>query len=328
MIEVAIVGAGQIGSRHLQALAQLGRDARVSVVDPVAESLATARGRFEEIDSSDQIGGLAMYASVEDLPPKLDVAIVATSANVRLQVVQELLRAASVSHLVLEKVLVQRTTDLDELSSLVATVPGGVWVNCPRRMFPVYQELRDLLAAKAPLELTVEGGPWGIGCNGIHFLDLAAFLAADRLVSVDVSQIDADVHEAKRPGIKELTGTLVADFEGATRVSMTAQQDAARPLVVAIRSHDGDVEVKVHEGERRLEYLSDSPAGVVKEHAIEFPYQSALTHRVVQDLCATGRCELTPLAESISLHRPLLRALHELFAQLDPDHQLDYVPVT
>ena len=52
MIHCAIIGAGQIGSRHLQALCQFEKPIRVDLVDPSDESLQTAQSRFEEVISS------------------------------------------------------------------------------------------------------------------------------------------------------------------------------------------------------------------------------------------------------------------------------------
>ncbi|NJM62856.1 MAG: alpha/beta hydrolase [Oscillatoriales cyanobacterium RU_3_3] len=50
------------------------------------------------------------------------------------------------------------------------------WVNCPRRMQPAYHKLRQDLHGHSPITMRVVGGGWGLACNGIHFLDLAAFL--------------------------------------------------------------------------------------------------------------------------------------------------------
>ena len=51
MIHCAIIGAGQIGSRHLQALCKLESPARVALVDPSDESLQTASDRYIEVDA-------------------------------------------------------------------------------------------------------------------------------------------------------------------------------------------------------------------------------------------------------------------------------------
>ena len=117
---LAIIGGGQIGSRHLQALAQLDRAAIVHVVDPNPASLATSRSRFEEARPHGSAVDLSMHESFGALPPALDVAIIATSADVRLEVLRQLLEITHVKYLILEKVLFQREREVKEAARLLS----------------------------------------------------------------------------------------------------------------------------------------------------------------------------------------------------------------
>ena len=47
--KIAIIGAGQLGSRHLQGLAQCNFDISIEVVEPYDLSRETAKKRYEEI---------------------------------------------------------------------------------------------------------------------------------------------------------------------------------------------------------------------------------------------------------------------------------------
>ena len=47
MINIAIIGAGELGSRHLQALAHLEEDATIQVVDSSEESRQITMERFD-----------------------------------------------------------------------------------------------------------------------------------------------------------------------------------------------------------------------------------------------------------------------------------------
>ena len=48
---IAVIGAGEVGSRHLQALALLKRPVKIFVVDPSNESLRIAKERFQQVCS-------------------------------------------------------------------------------------------------------------------------------------------------------------------------------------------------------------------------------------------------------------------------------------
>ena len=48
-VKIVLVGAGNIGSRHLQALALLDRDANIQVIDTLESSLKLAEERFNSV---------------------------------------------------------------------------------------------------------------------------------------------------------------------------------------------------------------------------------------------------------------------------------------
>ena len=62
MHQIAIIGAGQLGSRHLQGLAKLQLPCQVHVVDPSPKSLEVARQRFAETPPSPHVGGYFLVA--------------------------------------------------------------------------------------------------------------------------------------------------------------------------------------------------------------------------------------------------------------------------
>ena len=55
MINIAVIGAGQIGSRHLQALSQLNRLTNIQIVDPDYKSLERAREIFLQVQKNKNI---------------------------------------------------------------------------------------------------------------------------------------------------------------------------------------------------------------------------------------------------------------------------------
>jgi predicted dehydrogenase len=89
-----IIGAGQLGSRHLQGLLKLNVEQVIYVLDTSLDSLKISKAREEEIHHNNQIH----YFSEWDLLPKdFDLVIIATSANVRAKVVKQLIESSSVS---------------------------------------------------------------------------------------------------------------------------------------------------------------------------------------------------------------------------------------
>lgn len=316
MREFLLVGAGQLGSRHLQALAQFdAADMAISVVDPSPAALELARERLAQVTTSSRLRAVRYLPALADVPAdRIDFAVIATGANCRLAVLRELLATRAVRALLLEKVLFQSVAELDEASALLAASAVPAWVNCPRRQFPGYRTLRDRLAGEGALRLQVAGHNWGLACNAIHFIDLWAFLSGRHDYRLDAEGLGASF-PSKRPGFLEIAGRL-AGGDGETRFELAVSVDEAPASVqVDIDTEHFAIVVEEAAGRCRLTRKGD---GAVEDIAFPVLFQSQLTHLVATAALAGGAVPLTPFAESAALHRPLLAALLGAFRRQDP----------
>ena len=89
MKNIAIIGAGQIGSRHLQAMACLEGTAKVQLVDPSEEALKLSKERFFQVYQEDSKRiELKCHRAIDDLLGPIDLAIVATCSDIRAEVIK------------------------------------------------------------------------------------------------------------------------------------------------------------------------------------------------------------------------------------------------
>lgn len=313
---ILLVGAGQLGSRHLQALALLDEPASIQVVDPSGESLETARQRWSEVGGHDDVEFLMSMAGTA---PEVDVAIVATAADVRRRAIETMLDRVRPSYAVLEKVLFQHPDDFDSVAGLFANKGTRAWVNCPRRMWPFYQELRSKV--KPPVHMDVTGTNWGLACNAIHLIDLFAYLSGGKDYFLTPA-FDEGHMESKRAGFIELTGAVKADFGEAGEASIKSLASGETPFVIIIE--DADHNWKIEEGNgKAMVFVKNTGAGTEQE--VRVPFQSQLTNIVVTQLLSDGECPLTPYGESWALHLPLLSAISD---HLYGPGKVDKCPIT
>ena len=80
MKTIAIIGAGQLGSRHLQGLLKYKTQQDIYVLDPSQDSLKLARQRADEISHQHRVHFVADWTAI---PQNIELAIVATNSNVR-----------------------------------------------------------------------------------------------------------------------------------------------------------------------------------------------------------------------------------------------------
>jgi predicted dehydrogenase len=305
VIQLAIIGAGQIGSRHLQGLARLGRAAEVVLVDPNASALATARNHLAELAPPDSLR-VRFAQSLEEIPRVVDIAIVATNSDVRRSVIEHLLGRATVGALVLEKVLFQRLDDYDAIAALLEARAVNAWVNCARRMWPIYNELTAELRGASRVDAIVSGARWGIGSNAIHFLDLVAMLAGEDTLGVSELDLDPESIASKRAGFREFTGTLRGNLARGS-VTLSSHLEGGAPPAIHVASDR--LHCVVRERERTLVMANATTGWGWIERTIDAPLQSQLTHLLVAAIADTGTCPLTSFATSARIHKSLVAAL-------------------
>ena len=230
---ISVIGAGQLGSRHLQGILRLDATCEIHVVDPSIPSLEIARQRASEVPEHTR-HRLFFHQTIDALPDFLNYAIVATTADVRLPVLRVLLQNRTVSNLLLEKVLFQRKEDYAAAGEILEEAGTQAWVNCPRRAFPIYKTLQAFFDDDILRHMDVRGGEWGLGCNAIHFIDLIALMTGGNPEQISTQFLYPYLIDSKRKGFKEFIGTLSGNC-GTASFSLTAMPDISAPLLITFR---------------------------------------------------------------------------------------------
>lgn len=303
---ILLIGAGQLGSRHLQALALCTEPCNIFVVDPIRESLNISKSRFEEIAGFEKHNILYQTVINNLVEDHFDIAIVATNSNVRSKVIRELLQSKKVTNFILEKVLFQSVREFEEIGVLLEKSSSMAFVNCPRRMFDFYEELKSSIDMERPIQMEVIGNKWGLACNGIHFIDLFNYLSGDNITSWRNNLQDKYI-DSKRSGYVEFVGNLNGSTERGNSLSLTCYNDGA--LNTSIRISTSDKRIIIEESLGKVWIVEVNDALSVKQIPFSMTYQSQLTNVVVDQLFGTGHCQLTPFNTSSELHIPFIKTL-------------------
>ncbi len=318
-----IVGAGQLGSRHLQAFSNLSNNYKISIVDPSVDSLKVAEDRYLE-SASTTSPSVCFFDSIDALIEKeFLVVVIATSASVRLSVVRQLTENLKIQYLILEKVLFQSTEQLHEAQQLLTKAGIKAWVNCPRRQFIAYQQLKARYLKADSVSLTVNGSNWGLACNAIHFIDLWHYLSDFHSYNLKFES-NARIIDSKRNGYKELLGTLNASSDdGKHQLSLTCS-DYETSFLEIKANFDGDqVVLAEHQGD--IKWL-DKNEDILEVQPLKVLFQSELTDKVIHELLNTGDCSLTKFEVSKMLHAEFLSKIVDVFSISEKNNGL--APIT
>ena len=140
--KIVIIGAGQIGSRHLQGLTKSSKNFQVFVVDIDKKALRIAKKRYIEASKKKIDNNVSYHQSLSEIPDNLDFAIIATTANVRRSVIEKLLTKKTVRYLLFEKIVFQNSEDFLPIQCLLNDQGNKAWVNCTRRSYSYYKKLK------------------------------------------------------------------------------------------------------------------------------------------------------------------------------------------
>lgn len=303
MQHIVIIGAGQLGSRHLQGLIKLKTPLVLHILDPSEQAIINAKNRMAEVKERFVTHQIISHTSFETLPEQVELAIIATTADVRLKAMKSLCVVSKVRYLILEKVLFQNLQEYNDAKDLLNNHNIKCWVNCSRRAYSGYRQLKDFFVNDQLEFMQVDGGNWGLGCNSIHFLDLLSFLTNNCPSIVCASHLDAKFELSKRPGFIEFYGTLSGQV-GTCNFSFTSSENRVSKHLIMIRGQEKSIIID----ETLNSALKIFPD---KHELVEFivPYQSSLTTIVVESILDKGTCNLSSYEESMSIHTPLIRAL-------------------
>lgn len=307
MNNICIIGAGNIGSRHLQALKNVKLPLSVYIIDPSLDSLNLAKERYESFPNSiNSKHKLTFYQKTEELPRKIDLAIIATGSNVRKIVCEKLLNHASVKFMILEKLLFQKKEDYIFIQKLLKNKKCRAFVNCSMRTMPFYYKLKKEIR-NLPFNYFVTGSQYGLITNAIHYIDHMAFLAGSTAFTIDTNHLDSTPIESKRKGFLELNGILNVTFENGSFGSFTCFPNGNAPTVVEITS--STLRYISKESEKKAYVSQISKKWIWEEVDADILYQSQMTNTIVKQLLSKGTCQLVSFDESLKIHLTFLESL-------------------
>jgi len=323
MFKIYIIGAGQIGSRHLQALKKVKIPLDIIVIDPSKQSLAVSRQRYEEVSSARHSHIINYIREIPD-GQDIDLAIIATASNIRAKIIKNLLQKNTAQYLILEKLLFDKKNDYLVIEKIFSKLKIKAWVNCPTRIRPIYQKIQKEMSDRK-ISLRVTGSQWGLATNAIHYLDFVSDLAKESSYLINADYLDKKLLPSKRKDFLELSGTLYADFKNGSRCELTDYNSGSAPWLVEIFNEEKRYIIRQSDG--KVWESGAKNKWQWKEIIFKTPFISETTTGVVEDILKNGRCHLTPYSESAKIHlallEPLIKFLNKNFSK-----KYEYYPFT
>ena len=319
---IVIIGAGQIGSRHLQALKKVRVPLEITVIDPSEQSLAIAKQRYAEMPAGKHPHVINYFQKIP-CNQNIDLAIIATTSSMRANVIKKLLKKNRVRYFLLEKILFDKKSDYQAMEKVFSKSKIKAWVNFPTRIRPSFKKIKKELLDKN-ISFRVTGSQWGLVTNAIHHLDFVSYLVGSTNYTVNTNFLDKKPTSNKRKGFLELTGTLYANFKNGGQYECTSYAFGNAPHLIEVFNKDTRYIIL----DLNNAWVSNIKNGWKwKKVYFKTPLISETTTTVVENILKNGNCPLTPYEESIKIHLPLLEAL-KIFLNKNTKNKFTKYPFT
>lgn len=301
MKKIALIGCGDTGSRHLQALSKSKFPLDVYVIEPNQKSVEIAKKRLLEVGSNYR--NFKWFTDLSMIEEDFDLTIVATTANNRSDIIINLIEKKHKNFLI-EKIVCQSSKEYESIMQKINDYNCNAWVNLGRRYFPAYQEIQSVFKNSSKLSMSVTGGDFGLATNALHYIDLFSWLSGSYEVSLDGELLSDSILPNKRGDeFVEFTGII----GGKTQNCVFTLNDChmiGMPQIITIS--DGIKKIIIDETNEKTLFIN-----VQKQISFKLDIASNLNTRIIDDILDDNDCILPTLNDSKSAHLELFRIFNQ-----------------
>ena len=210
--KILLVGLGNLGSNYIKAIFSLPFKIELYIFDKNSDQLN--KKLFPPVNIK-----IIKLKNLSKLNTNLELVIVASTANKRLELIQKL-KKNKVRFWILEKLLEQNIVSLNKIYKKLKL--SNCWINIPRRTMPEYKFIKKNYNFDIPCELKLGMNGDRIVTNAIHFIDLLCWFSNSKMNSIDISKLKPSWVKSKREGFYETGGILKIILKNKSKIILKA----------------------------------------------------------------------------------------------------------
>jgi len=318
---IILVGCGNIGSRHLQALMKLPISVDIHIVEKSNKSISLAKSRLSEIKFNKKNHQIFWYTSINQLTQKSDLVIISTLSQGRVNLILNLLKKDNKKFLI-EKPVCQSKQEYENLLKQMKSFRATGWVNTNRRYFESYRKIKQELKNSKFLNINVFSKASGLGTNAIHFIDLFSWLTNDSKIKLNGEFLSPKLFPNKRgKQFKEFYGTIVGSGKNESSLSLSFLPSKIESIFVTISTDIANYAID------ELNQNAFKIGRYNKNFKFSYEHASKLTTLIVKDILLKNTSFLPKLDESYIVHVELFR-IFNLHIKKQLKRQVSLCPIT
>ena len=306
MINVCLIGCGNIGKRHLQAVLKID-NINIEVVEPNINSIELTNDLLPDFKN--------YFHNIDDISDDIDVCIISTKSDIRKKIILELVDKKNVKNIIIEKIAFQSNEDFEDVINLLDTNKINCWVNCHLRAEPVWNRVKEIIDGRKIDIIYDIAEDDGLISTGIHILDLFCYLTNQSDYSLDFINISDKILESKHKGYIELDSDIFA--KNKNKDTLLIKRNNNKIYHNCVIKTDID-KILIKHTSKNGDNSWEDPICILEykdKEVFSFLWQSELTNLYIEDILKNKKCKLPSLQESFSIHKELINSVNEIFGE-------------
>jgi len=302
---ILLVGCGNVGSRHLQALLKIPYNLKIDIIEPKNSSKKLALSRLQEISYNNKTKIINWHNCYTSKILHSDLVIVATLSKNRANLLIKLINNGH-KRILSEKILCQSKNEYEKIIKICKDKQAKIWVNTTPRCFNSFIKLKKLLSNNKPINLTVYSNPKiGLGTTIIHFLDLFSWMNDDYDVTLDGTLLNKLLPNKRGKDLVEFSGTVTGNLKNNAIFVISFLEHYSDNVIVKL-SNNLD-EFYIDETNQKMIHIKDNTC---KLNKFTYEHASSLTTNIAIDIIKNDYCKLPTILESYSPHLEIFRVFN------------------
>lgn len=317
-----IIGAGSIGKRHIESIADLNLNFNIHTVDPLNQNLKIAENLFNKKNNNKFNKNYYNYSDIKKINTDIDIdiAIIATTANVRFKILKNLIGNVKIKFLILEKIAFDNISDYEKAMVIVKKNKIPTYINFPRRLNNYYDKLKNKLKKQNNIFMSVVGNNWGFASNSFHNLDLFMFLTSSKKIKNVSSEISKKLYTTNRKNFIELKGYFTFENEFNDKIIMEDFKNLnskKNSMYGGIKIETEETSYIAYENYNKILEIDNKNKANIKINNIKIENQSSLTSKIFLKILNKKNIKLPTLEESFVVHKSILEIFNKKLSKLN-----------
>jgi hypothetical protein len=320
-MNLAIIGCGVIGQRHLESVLNLDYNMKIFLIDKSTICLE----KCKQISlKKKKLNTFYFVTDVNQIKEDFDFVIVATNSNHRFAALKELYRYKSPKFIILEKFLFNKLSSFKEAKKLFELSSTKVWVN--QWMSTDFSDLSNIISKTDEINISVKGKNWNLCSNCVHWIDWFHSINNRKKIMLFKSNLKNLIIKNKREGFFETFGSL--EFYGMNNNKLLLQCDyeknGKRMSVLSLENKKIKAEFQLTQNNLKGFILISGQKKIIN---FKIRYLSERTSGYIKSILEKNECTLPTYDQSVIHHKLIFQTLKNHFNK-NGLKKYNYLPVT